>query len=89
MQRSDEARKAIERKWVRLDSCRHELKELTAAVGLVIDTLTKRESNETEPVDIENATDTLFVIRRDMQRIADDMGEIAEGWQAHDKTLEE
>lgn len=87
--RTDQAKKAIERKWVRLDSCRHELKELTATVGLVLDALTKHDSNETEPADIENSIDSLFVIRREMQRISDDMGEIVEEWQAHDKTLED
>lgn len=78
--RMDEAKKAIEKKWVRLDTCCHELKELTAAVTLAIDAIPE-DGNET-------AIDSLFVIRREMQRIADDMGEIVTDWQAHD-TLED
>ena len=70
-----EVRKEIETGWVALDSSRHELIELTSLVELIADVLTSDDEVT------EAAVDGMFVLRRELQRISDDMGEIAADWQ--------
>ena len=62
----------------RLDSSRYELKELISIVELVTDALTRNDVNKVEPEDIDTALNSLFVIRRELQRISDDIGEVVE-----------
>ena len=61
-----------------LDSSRYELKELISIVELVTDALTRNDVNKVEPEDIDTALNSLFVIRRELQRISDDIGEVVE-----------
>ena len=72
--RLEEIRKSVESERVRLDRSSHELKELTGPVEMVIDILT--EEPLPDQGTIEKVVSSLFIIRREMQRISDDIDEV-------------
>lgn len=67
-----EMRNMIEPPHIRFDSRIAELLEVHSTVGLVIDKLLP-EDHQQPDTDIEEAIDCLFIIQREIRRIADDM----------------
>lgn len=67
-----EMRNMIEPPHIRFDSRIAELREVESTVGLVIDKLLPEDHQEPD-TDTEEAIDCLFMIRREIRRIIDDL----------------